>query len=327
MTLQTKLDAFKADFEAGKPPYNVCPSARSRRHPDRHRKTGSLPIGSTDLTLSLDVKAELTDCAVVRGVGIAMRVTGLYHYPVKGLSPQALDSVELRPGEGFPFDRLYALARYDSGYAHLDYKPLPKTRFIVLVKEERLARLSTFADPMTKRFTIDIEGQRVLDASLDTAEGRREITEFFAQMFDLKGGREPILAISGANRFTDISVESPQMMNAISIINLQSVRELASRMNADINPLRFRANLYIDGLDGFKELDLIGQDIAIGSARLRLIARTRRCAATDVDPETAERNRAIPRGLMKNFGHADMGVYAEVIAGGKVDAGASLSVL
>src|ERR1700712_5251032 len=32
MTLQSKLDAFKADFEAGKPPYNVPPSVMATMH-------------------------------------------------------------------------------------------------------------------------------------------------------------------------------------------------------------------------------------------------------------------------------------------------------
>ncbi len=32
MTLQPKLDAFKADFEAGKPPYYVPPSVIATMH-------------------------------------------------------------------------------------------------------------------------------------------------------------------------------------------------------------------------------------------------------------------------------------------------------
>ena len=32
MSLQAKLDAFKADFEAGKPPYNVPPSVIETMH-------------------------------------------------------------------------------------------------------------------------------------------------------------------------------------------------------------------------------------------------------------------------------------------------------
>ncbi|GAB0120119.1 MOSC domain-containing protein [Acidisoma sp. 7E03] len=255
-----------------------------------------------------------------------MHVDGLYHYPVKGLSAQALARVQLAPGEGFPFDRVYGLARHDSGYDPADYKPLPKTRFIVLVKEERLAELRTFVDPATRRLVIDLDGRRVLDAALETPDGQREIASFFAAMFDLTGQQTPVLAVGGENRFTDVSVDSPQMMNAISVINLQSVQAFAARIETPLNPLRFRANLYIDGLEAFSELDMVGQEVTVGSARLKILQRTRRCAATDVDPDTAQRNTTIPRSLMKCYGHADMGVYAEVIAGGVVEIGSPVSL-
>ena len=41
-----------------------------------------------------------------------------------------------------------------------------------------------------------------------------------------------------------------------------------------------------------------------------------RCAATEVDPDTGIRDLPIPRTLMQTYGHADCGVYAEVIEGG-----------
>lgn len=250
-----------------------------------------------------------------------MHVNSLYHYPVKGLSAQALARVQLAAGEGFPFDRVYGLARHDSGYDPAHYKPLRKTRFIVLVKEERLAQLRTFVDPATRRLVVDMNGRRVLDAALETPDGQSEITSFFATMFDLPGPQTPILAIGKDNRFTDVSVDSPQMMNAISVINLQSVQAFAARIEKPLNPLRFRANLYIDGLEAFRELDMVGQEITVGSARLKVLRRTRRCAATDVDPETAQRDTTIPRSLMNCYGHADMGVYVEVISGGIVEIG------
>jgi len=52
-----------------------------------------------------------------------------------------------------------------------------------------------------------------------------------------------------------------------------------------------------------------------------------RCAATEVDPDTGIRDLEIPRTLMKTYGHADCGVYAEVIAGGEIAAGDTVRVL
>jgi MOSC domain-containing protein YiiM len=48
------------------------------------------------------------------------------------------------------------------------------------------------------------------------------------------------------------------------------------------------------------------------------VKRIVRCAAVNVDPESAARDLDIPHTLTRRFGHGDCGVYAEVIAGGTV---------
>ncbi|WP_158815415.1 MOSC domain-containing protein [Methylocapsa sp. S129] len=257
---------------------------------------------------------------------MSVAVRGLYHYPVKGLSAQALAKVRLIAGEGFPFDRVYGLARHDSGYDPTYFQPLPKSRFIVLVKEDRLAGLSTFFDTETKTLDVSVQGQPVLSENLETERGRAEVVRFFSNMFDLQDGREPSVAVGGENRFTDLCTESKEMMNAISLINLATVRDFESRISAAVDPLRFRANLYFDGLPAYRELEMLGREIEVGPARLRIFQRTERCAATEVNPIDARRDIAVPRLLMKHLGHADMGVYAEVIEGGMIEIGSQISI-
>jgi MOSC domain-containing protein len=46
-----------------------------------------------------------------------------------------------------------------------------------------------------------------------------------------------------------------------------------------------------------------------------------RCAATNVDPDTGIRDLSIPDTLMRTFGHADCGVYGEVIRSGEIAIG------
>jgi uncharacterized protein YcbX len=86
-------------------------------------------------------------------------------------------------------------------------------------------------------------------------------------------------------------------------------------------PLRFRANIYFDGLSAWSEHDWIDSEIAIGPARLRVISPITRCAATQVNPATAERDLDIVAALVDSFDHTNMGVYAEVVAGGEIAVG------
>jgi hypothetical protein len=89
-------------------------------------------------------------------------------------------------------------------------------------------------------------------------------------------------------------------------------------VGATVNPLRFRANLYVRGWPAWHELTLVDQTLAIGDARLKVVKRIKRCAATNVDPETGARDLEIPATLIRQLGHTDCGIYAEVIAGGTI---------
>jgi uncharacterized protein len=251
----------------------------------------------------------------------------LYHYPIKGLTAQPLTLVDLRKGEGFPFDRVFGFARHDSGFDVDHPQPLPKDRFIVLVKEERLAGLRTRFDPRTRWLEIRITGHRAFEANLSTQEGIEAAVSFFSTMFDLKGDTRPIFAHAGSHRFTDVSVVSKEMMNAVSLINLESVKEFERKVGRKVDPMRFRANIYFDGWKPFGELDLLEREFSIGGARLKVVMRTRRCAATEVDPDTGKRDMSVPQLIMRHFGHPDMGVYAEVLEGGVVRPGDSIVLL
>jgi uncharacterized protein len=93
-----------------------------------------------------------------------------------------------------------------------------------------------------------------------------------------------------------------------------------------VHPLRFRANLYVEGWPAWHEADLLGETLAIGNARLRIVKRITRCAAVNVDPDTAARDLEIPEALMRRFGHTECGIYAEVIAPGEIAVGDEIKV-
>ncbi|WP_146346552.1 MOSC domain-containing protein [Phaeobacter marinintestinus] len=253
-------------------------------------------------------------------------VQSLYHYPVKGLTPQRMPNVELAPGRGFPFDRVYAFARHDSGYDPDQFRPLPKNRFLVLMTDAALAGLSTWFDPKTGQLTVSQDARTILDADLQSPEGAAQACDFFASYLGLPEGEHPVLASGGDNRFTDVSVVSTAMMNAVSLINLETVRDFESRISQPVDPLRFRGNIYFEGWSAGSELDLVDREITIGDVRLRVCKRTRRCPATQVNPTTAERDIDVPALIDKEYGHFDMGIYAEVLTGGQIAPGSVISL-
>jgi len=130
-------------------------------------------------------------------------ITGLYRYPVKGLSPEPLQRVALDIGQTFPADRRYAIENGPSGFDPAAPVWRPKSHYLMLMRNERLAGYRTLFDDRTGILTVRKDGEVVAAADLESAEGRREIERFFATRFadDLKG--PPKLLTGGGHSFSD----------------------------------------------------------------------------------------------------------------------------
>jgi uncharacterized protein YcbX len=113
----------------------------------------------------------------------------------------------------------------------------------------------------------------------------------------------------------------------VSIINLASVAAVEDLVGAPVDPRRFRANLYVEDWPAWNELERVGDVLSIGPhARLKVVKRIQRCAATNVEPGTGIRDMAIPQTLLQTLGHTDCGIYAEVIAAGPIAPGDRITV-
>jgi uncharacterized protein YcbX len=252
-------------------------------------------------------------------------IRSIYRYPIKGLTAEPLARATLASGQTVPGDRLYAVENGPSGFDPAAPAHLAKTHFLMLMKNERLAQLRATFDHATHVLTLDpspkaqVANGRIA-ASLRTAEGRAAIEDFFAKFcVDELRGPPKVLHADG-HSFSDVA------RKVVSIINLNSVAAIETMIGAKVHPLRFRANVYVDGWPAWSELDLVDKELDAGSARLKVVKRIVRCAATNVDPDSAARDLNIPHTLMRRLGHADCGIYAEVTAGGQIAEGDRIEV-
>jgi uncharacterized protein len=247
------------------------------------------------------------------------QIASLYRYPVKGLSGEPLPRIALEVGETLPADRRYAIENGPSGFDPEAPAWLPKSHFLMLMRNERLAGLQTRFEDRTNLLTIRKGGDVAAQGDLETPEGRVAIEQFFVANFasDLKGA--PKILSSTGHSFSDVA------RKVVSIINLASVRAIENMVGAPVHPLRFRANLYVEGWPAWHEFGLMDRTLAIGATRLKVVKRIVRCAAVNVDPDSAERDLEIPQALQRRLGHGDCGVYAEVIAGGTIAVGDAIA--
>lgn len=244
------------------------------------------------------------------------QLESIYRYPVKGLSPERLEQACLTAGAYFPGDRLFAIENGPSGFDPAEPVHQPKTKYLMLMRDERLATLRTRYEDATGTLSIEHEGRDAVRADLSSKEGRLAVEAFFRRFMpkELRGPPK-VLASPSSHRFTD------SRSGFVSIINLASVAELETLIGAPVHPLRFRGNLYVQRWPGWSEFDLVDREFSIGSARLKGLKRITRCAAINVDPDTGMRDLEIPATLMRNFDHMDCGIYAQVIEGGEIAPG------
>jgi len=295
------------------------------------------------------------------------KIHSIYRYPIKGLSPEPLPRATLVPDATIPGDRLYAIENGPSGFDPAAPAYLAKTHFLMLMKNERLASLRTAFDQESHVLTIALSsplvgeggmggregrslpstpashlptptpnsspqggGENKISADLRTAAGRAAIERFFADYCadELRG--PPKILHAAGHSFSDVA------RKVVSIINLSSVAAIETMVDAPVDPLRFRGNVYVEGLPAFSELDLVGQELKIGrraagatnqTVRLKVVRRIVRCAATNVDPMTGIRDLEVPQALLRHLGHADCGIYAEVVEGGEIAAGDEVEII
>jgi uncharacterized protein len=247
-------------------------------------------------------------------------ITNLYRYPVKGLTPEPLERVALRPGETLPADRRYAI---ENGPSPFDPKApawLPKPYFLMLQRDEWLAGLRTHFDDPSHVLTIFRDGEVVAQGDLETSEGRAAIESFFATAYAGRIKGPPKVLTGPGHSFSDVA------RKVVSIINLSSVAAIENMVGFPVNPLRFRANVYVKGWPAWHEASLLDQTLAIGTTRARIVKRITRCAAVNVDPDLGVRDLEIPQALMRRLGHLECGIYAEVIESGIVSVGDAVAV-
>lgn len=243
-------------------------------------------------------------------------VAALTRHPVKGFTPEHLQHVMLRVGEGMAFDRAFAVEDGPSGFDPDAPGHVSKMKFTVLAKIPAVARVRTRFDDAAGVFHAAAPGAAPIAVRLADEEGRARFAAWLAAFLgeDVRGPLR-VLPAPGAHRFFD----HPQGL--LSLISLESVRDIERRIGRPVDPLRFRANIYVSGWPAWSELETENWMVTLGAARARVFKPITRCAATHVDPVAGVRDIDMVETLRREYGHALCGVYLHVEKTGAVGLG------
>jgi len=249
------------------------------------------------------------------------RIASIYRHPVKGFTPERLIAATLEAGACFPCDRLYAVEDGPSGFDPEAPAHISKMKFTVLAKIPAVAKARTAYDEATGVFSARAEGYADFAGDLRTEAGRTGLETWLAELLD-GDIRGPLKVVEGPGAYRFMDSKS----GYVSIVNLASVRDLEQRLGMTLDPLRFRANLYVEGWPAWVENAWTGKTLTVGGATAEVLKPIVRCAATHVCPTSAERDVDLVKALFDNYGHMFCGIYLNVTQGGTVGEGDLVSV-
>ncbi len=249
------------------------------------------------------------------------RIESIYLWPVKGLSGQRLREARVEAGKPLRDDRRWAIERSGPVFDPDNPRHVPKGRFLQLVNTARLAALESDYDARDATLTLSRGGRRMARGQLTSASGRAAIENFLAQFLADDIPAPPRIVGAGDHHFFD--VPRPYL----SLINLETIKELERLVNRPLDAKRFRANIYIEGLPAWGEFEWLERMLLV-NGKPAFVARERigRCMATGVDPDSGERDVNIPRAMLDALGHKDCGLYLEPLADMTIHPGDELEV-
>ena len=249
-------------------------------------------------------------------------VAAIFRHPVKGFTPESVTHADLAPGEGFPHDRIWAVENGPSGFDPAEPAWTSKQKFTVLAAIPQVAAAKTRYDETTGVFSAQADGRPTFSGRLSEADGREGFAAWLTAFLDPDDVRGPLKVMDarGGFRFTD------HPAGQVSIINLASVRDLSAKMGVELDPLRFRGNVYVEGWPAWAENDWADRDMMVGWARAKVFKPIVRCAATEVDPATGAKDLEVVKALFDNYGHTLCGVYVHVTAAGRVGLGDAVTI-
>ncbi len=247
-------------------------------------------------------------------------IAALFRHPIKGFTPEKVKLATLSPGGAFPGDRLYALEDGPSGFDPAQPVFIPKQRFAVLAKIAEVAKAKTRLDDASGLFHAEAAGFAPFVGDLGKGADRARFADWATHVLG-EAATGPLRLLDGeGHRFLD------HPLGHVSVINLASVADLSQRLGKPLDPLRFRANVYVEGWPAWAENDREGRPLALGEVETKVFKTIVRCAAPGVDPQTAERDLDIPAELHRLYGHLLCGIYLQVQKGGVVREGDAAKV-
>lgn len=234
----------------------------------------------------------------------------IWRHPVKSHGREQLSEVSLEAGKTMPWDRTWAVAHEGARTDGTDWAPC--ANFSRGAKAPQLMAIACKLDEATEALTLSHPDQETV--TLHPERDSAQLMEWVKPLMPENRAQSTRVVRVDGRGMTDTPFPS------LSIANIATHRAVEGALNTPLSMQRWRANLWLDGLEPWEEFGWIGKTLRIGDVEFTIEERITRCLATTANPETGERD-ADTLGALKTWDHQDFGVYAVIKTSGIIRSG------
>lgn len=252
-------------------------------------------------------------------------ISSLWRYPVKGFQGEQLQNTELRAGALLPGDRQWGITAGHAATKEIDKNTwMKKAHFVQLMQYADAAHLALRFDDSDQVASLIYK-----DKILHTGDvSHTEIADAFCSKLQdtLQAEGVSFPGTIGLRQLQDGGF-SDTKTPWISVGGTASVKDFAFATSTKPDIRRFRLNIWVETTKPFEEFNWVGKRAQLGTAIIKFEEPVGRCAAIDVDPDTAIRSNDLPATMRHIYGHEDLGVFATIEQTGQAADTDSLTLL
>ena len=256
-------------------------------------------------------------------------ISSINYCPVKSVSFQTIKNCEIKKHIGIVSDRIFAFAKdLDKEQAKL-FEKSPDDRkgkwnkVLTLKNSPVLNKYNFFIK--AEKLTLTLKDQEILTIDINQLSEREALS---AKITELENSlKQPIILMKNNNfPFFDTSISNKvDFVNSVSLLNIQSINDFQNKIEEKIEVSRFRGNIYIDGIEPWKEREWIGKIIKINNVSFKVEKNIPRCVAINLKPQTDDNSFNLLQSLKKTYNHFEMGIYLTALDDGNISIGNTIN--
>jgi|TARA_B100000745_G_scaffold279441_1_gene210955 hypothetical protein len=248
-------------------------------------------------------------------------IASIHYCPVKTLSFQSIKSCNIKKNLGMTNDRIFAFSRGVNFEKAKLIEKNPNERklnnFLSLKNSPVLNKYNFIYE--NNKLTLTLKDKELISIDPDNSEDLSLISE---KLLELETSlTKPIFLLKNSDFPFYDTTNSNNVLNSMSLINLNSIKDFEKKINEKIETQRFRGNFYVEGIEALEERNWINKIIKINNISFKVEKNIPRCIAINIKPKTDDNSLNLLQLLKKIYNHFDMGLYLTALDDGKINVG------